>query len=124
MAISFLLGVDPIHFLHGLPLPGVCPCASVSRESALICRPISQLGLILLTQPFGEWWAAPRHKYDFVVTIMLVFVSILWVLPQVHIEGIVLRIFNILRVLRLLVVLMKIDKVSAHVSLQRILLLV
>ncbi|KAL3907385.1 MAG: hypothetical protein SGPRY_010187, partial [Prymnesium sp.] len=81
-------------------------------QVALICRPIPQLGLILLTQPFGEWWAAPRHKYDFVVTIMLVFVSILWVLPQVHIEGIVLRIFNILRVLRLLVVLMKIDKVA------------
>jgi len=61
-----------------------------------------ELALKLTTIPFTKYWLYARNKFDCTITLLLLLISLLWLLPFVHISPETLRFFSILRLLRLL----------------------
>ena len=62
----------------------------------------AELATKITTIPFDKYWLYSGNRFDFVVTIALLIISVLWAIPQVHIDSETLRFFSIIRLLRLL----------------------
>jgi hypothetical protein len=71
---------------------------------------VAELGVKVTCIPWGRYWLYTTNRFDFIMTLVLVNISILWALPQVYISNETLRFFAILRLLRMLDLVAKLPR--------------
>lgn len=79
-------------------------------EMAFSCAYMALLCGQLLVIPWDEFWLSAANRFDFAVTLVLFGAAVFWVLPYVEVSRQVLHHLTILRLMRLVAFLNKIER--------------